>query len=298
MSDRRAIPDALERREEIREWLEGAGGLVLGLDFDGTLAPIVEEHTEAALTDESRAALRRLADHPGVALGIVSGRALDDLIERVGVEGAVYAGNHGLELGYDGEWSVHPAVEGITPEIDRVCAELDERLGDVPGYAVENKRVTATVHFRNTPEEHVPRVLEAVEAIVDGTDGLGVSEGKEIREVRPTVEWDKGRVMELLAAAAPEGWPAMYVGDDTTDEDAFRAIQSDGVGVRVGSGTGEEAERETAAAYRLDGQAAVPRFLEWLGESVPRRDATTGGVWRGDSPLERSRLSDRDSQGP
>ena len=294
-----ATPDALSRGEELREWLSGAEGLILGLDFDGTLAPIVEDHTEAALTAESRAALDRLADRPGVALALVSGRALDDLAERVGLEGVVYAGNHGLELGHDDGWTVHPDVEGLGPEIDRLCAALDERLGDVPGYAVENKRVTATVHYRNTPEERVSRVLEAVEEAVGEVDGLRISGGKEIHEIRPAVDWDKGRVMELLTEAAPDGWRVMYVGDDTTDEDAFRAIQPDGVGVHVApDADGDCEEVVTDAAYRLDGQAAVPRFLEWIDENAPRPDATTGDAWSGDSPLELSHLPDAGGSEP
>ena len=295
MPERHATPEACSRREALDDWLAGADGLVLGLDFDGTLAPIVEDHAEAAMTTESRAAVDRLAEHSGVGLAAVSGRALEDLTGRVGLDGVVYAGNHGLELGYDGERTVHPAVEGVGPAIDRLCAELDERLGDVPGYAVENKRVTATVHFRTVPEEHVPRVVGTVEEVVDGADGLRVSEGREIREVRPAVEWDKGRVMELLAATAPDGWRVMYVGDDTTDEDAFRAIQPDGVGVHVASS--EHGDVETDADYRLDGQAAVPSFLEWLDESVPRPDSSRGDRWPAGETFDPDRLSDPDGSG-
>ncbi|MFC6941081.1 trehalose-phosphatase [Salinirubellus sp. GCM10025818] len=295
MPERHATPEACSRREALDDWLAGADGLVLGLDFDGTLAPIVEDHAEAAMTTESRAAVDRLAEHSGVGLAVVSGRALEDLTGRVGLDGVVYAGNHGLELGYDGERTVHPAVEGVGPAIDRLCAELDDRLGDVPGYAVENKRVTATVHFRTVPEEHVPRVVGTVEEAVDGADGLRVSEGREIREIRPAVEWDKGRVMELLAATAPDGWRVMYVGDDTTDEDAFRAIQPDGVGVHVTSS--EHDDVETDADYRLDGQADVPRFLEWLDDSVPRSDSSRGDRWPAGETFDPARLSDPDGSG-
>ena len=299
MSEPRTTPDALSRGGELREWLAGAEGLVLGLDFDGTLAPIVEDHTEATLTTESRAALDRLAERPGVALALVSGRALDDLTGRVEVEGAVYAGNHGLELEHGGERTVHPDVEGLAPEVDRLCAELDERLGDVPGYAVENKRVTATVHYRNVPGGRVPHVVETVEAVVDEADGLRVSEGKEIRELRPAVDWDKGRVMDLLVEASPGDWRAMYVGDDTTDEDAFRAIQPDGVGVHVApDGDEDDTGDITDAAYRLDGQAAVPRLLEWLDVNAPRPDATPDGAWPGDGPLSLSRVADARGTGP
>jgi trehalose 6-phosphate phosphatase len=306
VSDRHTSADVLSRRAELRDWLEGAEGLLLGLDFDGTLAPIVEDHTEATMAPDARDAVGRLAAHSGVALAVVSGRALEDLTGRVDVEGAVYAGNHGLELAHEGERTVHPDVEGIGPEIDRLCAELDDRLEDVPGYAAENKRVTATVHYRTTPEEHVPRVVGTVERVVDGVDGLRVTEGRAIREVRPAVEWDKGRVMELLAGTTPPGWRVMYVGDDTTDEDAFRAIRPDGVGVRVDppGADGTRGTDGTAASYCLGEQAAVPRFLEWLEATAPRPDPA-GGVeraaetgWPGRNPVERARRSPPDGPGP
>jgi trehalose 6-phosphate phosphatase len=283
VSDWSTPPDALSRRAEVDDRLEGAEGLVLGLDFDGTLAPIVDDHTEAALDPAVRGPLDRLAERPGVAVALVSGRALSDLAGRVGLDGAVYAGNHGLELGHDDEVTVHPAAVGLRREVDRLCAELDAALADVPGYAVENKGVTATVHFRAAPEGSVPRVVETVERLAGGVDGLRVTEGKAIRELRPAVEWDKGRVMELLAGTVPGGWLTVYLGDDTTDEDAFRAIQPEGIGVRVGSTTDDPVD--TDAAYRLDDRTAVPRFLEWLDAKAPRRDTAGAPGWPGDDPL-------------
>jgi len=269
-----ALPDALAGA------VTAADGLLLGLDFDGTLAPLVDDPTAAALAPGVDRTLRRLATRPGVSLAVVSGRALSDLVDRVGLDGVVYAGNHGLELGYDGDVAVHPVAADCREAIDRLCATLADRLADVPGCAVENKGVTATVHFRTTPEESVPTVLAAVERVTDGVGGVRVTEGNCVRELRPAVAWDKGDAMRSLSATAPAGRRPVYVGDDTTDEDAFAALPPGGVGVRV---VHEGASVDTAAAVRLDGQPAVPRLLDRLDEAADRFDGGAG--WTGVAPL-------------
>lgn len=263
MSEERGTPDVLTSIDEVTRFIDEAEGVVLGLDFDGTLSAITDEPTEPELTTATRAVFERVAGAPTVAPAVVSGRARDDLVPRVGVDGVVYAGNHGLELGYDDWELVHPEACRHRSAIEECCDELDAELADVPGCVVENKGITATVHFRRTPEEDVPEVIAAVTRVTAESDDVRVTDGKQIRELRPAVEWDKGRMMRLLADQVPDDWRMLYVGDDSTDEDAFRAIQPAGVGVRVV----DQGERsvETDAAYRLAGQKAVPHFLAWVG---------------------------------
>lgn len=241
-------------------------GLLLGVDFDGTLAPIVEEPTDAAITDRARAALEELSEHPHVAVAVVSGRELSDLAERVGVDGVVYAGNHGLELREGDSTNVHPLAVDQRREIDVLCERLEERLDGIEGAEVEDKGVTATVHFRKADDaERVARLTEGV--VSEAEAELHVSTGKCVREIRPAVDWDKGAAMRLLVERSPAGYRPLYVGDDTTDEDAFRALRPEGIGIRVGSATGSD----TDAAYQLPDQEAVPELLERLLECVERR---------------------------
>lgn len=265
----------MSRLDELAEWIDGGEGLVLGVDFDGTLSPIVEDHTEPSLSPAARTVLEELAATPAVALAVISGRARADLKERVGVEGAVYAGNHGLELSYGGHETVHPDAVGLRSTIHGLCSELDSRLGDVPGCSIEDKGVTATVHFRGASAQNASRIVDTVERTVSGRDDVHVTAGKQVREIRPRVAWDKGKAMRLLIDATP-GWRAMYVGDDTTDEDAFRAIQPDGVGIYVSDDGSPARADETAATYRLDGQSVVPRFLAWLAVSLNTRPFLDG----------------------
>jgi trehalose 6-phosphate phosphatase len=253
--------------EAIADWLDDADGLALGVDFDGTLAPIGDDPSQTEIRERARAALEHLASLPSVAVIVVSGRQLDDLIERVGVSGVDYAGNHGLELRQNGETSVVGAAEAYRTTIDEICATLGTEL-DAPGVLVENKGITATIHYRETPDEHVDRVVATVEEVVAAAEAdLRISAGKQIREIRPDVDYDKGHAMQAFVSRAPDDWRTMYFGDDVTDEDAFAAIQPDGIGVYVGPA------RETSADYRIPDSEDVPGALEWLSTQLHAADA-------------------------
>lgn len=258
-------PDLLKRLDELTRWIDEGEGLVLGLDFDGTLAAIVDTPAESTLTPTARVALEEFASSQSVIPAVVSGRERDDLQQRVGVDDVVYAGNHGLELAYGDEELVHPEAETYRPTISRLCADIETRLRDVPGCTIEDKGLTATVHFRRVPDDAVPTVVSTVDQVVSNEDGVHVTEGKEIRELRPSVDWDKGRTMQLLRGVAPERWQTIYLGDDTTDEDAFRAVQPDGLGVRVTEPACDDRVTETAARYRIEGQETVSLLLAWVG---------------------------------
>jgi trehalose 6-phosphate phosphatase len=263
-----APPDALTRLDELARWVGAAEGVVLGIDFDGTLSALTDDPDEPTLTHPTRPVFERVASAPTVAPAVVSGRARDDLVPRVDVDGVVYAGNHGLELAYDDWTAAHPAAARHRETIQACCDRLADELAGIPGSGVENKGLTATVHFRRTPDEDVPAVVRAVDRVAAAADGVRVTAGKQVRELRPPVEWDKGRALRLLTDQVPDGWRVLYVGDDRTDEDAFRAIQPDGIGVRVVTAGRERASVETDATYRLDGQRAVARLLTWLGVAL------------------------------
>ncbi|MFC7142126.1 trehalose-phosphatase [Halosimplex aquaticum] len=250
-------------RESVADRLAAAPGVVCALDFDGTLAPIVDDPDAAQMPPPVRERVERLAACPSVDVAVVSGRELADLRDRVDVDGIAYAGNHGLELRYDGGEVVNPEARRCRDAVDRVCDHLGDRLAHVPGVEIEDKGLTATVHVRQVPSERVAEVERSVRATVEEVVATGapleIRDGKAIREIRPAVDWDKGRAVDLLTDEAPDGWLPMYVGDDRTDEDAFRVLD-DGVGVLVG-------ERETAADYRLEAPRDVREFLDLVAEA-------------------------------
>jgi trehalose 6-phosphate phosphatase len=254
---------------DVDRQLGGADGLLVALDFDGTLAPIEDDPDAPEITRANRRAVERLVDHPDTLVAVVSGRQLADLRPRIGIEGVRYVGNHGLEYTVDGEREVHPEAEARMEDLQAAREDIEARLADMEGVHVEDKAVTLTVHYRRARNASAETVRAVVADVVDPIEGLKTGSGKMIVEVKPTVDWHKGAIVEWLADEVPESWQTVYVGDDTTDEDAFRVLGEGDFGVLVG-------ERSTAADYRVSAQCEVSRLLDWLVSAL-----------RGERPTER-----------
>lgn len=258
------LPDPLrEHLYAVVERLVESDGLLVALDFDGTLAAIEDRPHEATIPDETREAVEALADEPNVEVAIVSGRELADVRERVGVdeEAVSYAGNHGLEI-HASEYEIHPEAREAEEDIAHVIEVLSDQLSGIDGVVVEDKGVTATVHHRLVPDGDVPTVEETVESLVASRDDVRLTTGKDVLELRPEVEWDKGAaLLDLRDKLVPddEEWLAAYVGDDTTDEAAFSVLGDRGLAVKVGDDPGTE------APYRVADPEAVRIVLDWLG---------------------------------
>ncbi|WP_135852266.1 trehalose-phosphatase [Halorussus salinus] len=250
-------------------------GLLVALDFDGTLAAIERRPDEAAIPDPTREAVAALAAAENVEVAVVSGRELADVRERVGLPGVSYAGNHGLEIHAD-EYEVHPTAREAEADIADLCDLLGDRLADVEGVIVENKGVTATVHHRLVDDDEVPAVENAVETLVAARDDVRLTTGKDVLELRPAVEWDKGEaVRELYDELVPDDqrWLPVYLGDDTTDEAAFSVLDERGLGVKVGE------DPATEAPYRVADPDSVRAILTWLSDyGVGFLDADRRGV--------------------
>jgi trehalose-phosphatase len=258
------LPDALERYDDIARDLAGRRPAVF-LDYDGTLTPIVERPELATLSDSMRAVLAELSRLAPVV--IVSGRDRLDVTRLVGLDGLVYAGSHGFDIaGPDGLAREHPDAEPYRETLAAAATELEAKLAGIEGALVERKRFAVAVHWRLVAPAEVPRVATAVDESVGRLAGLRKTGGKAVFELRPRIEWDKGRavlwLLEALGLAGQETVP-LYLGDDETDEDAFRALAGSGIGILVA-----EAPRRTAAAYSLRDTDAVERFLRRLMQSL------------------------------
>jgi trehalose 6-phosphate phosphatase len=262
----REIPSRLRTNlYAVVEELVDHEGLLVALDFDGTLAAIERRPEEAAIPEPTREAVSTLACRPNVEVAVISGRELADVRERVGLEDAAsisYAGNHGLEIHAD-EYEVHPEAKAAERDIDAVADLLTDELAHIDGVIVENKGVTATVHHRLVDDEEVPAVENAVETLVADHDDVRLTTGKDVLELRPEVDWDKGEaVRDLHDELVPddERWLPIYVGDDTTDEAAFSVLADRGLGVKVGD------DPDTEASYRVADPESVRTVLSWLNE--------------------------------
>lgn len=237
-------------------------------DFDGTLSDIVNDPDAARPVAGAVEALQRLAGQCPVA--VLSGRDLADVTKRLGVPGIWYAGSHGFELtAPDGTHHQNEDAAAAIPVLEQAAGELRDRLGSVPGIVVEHKRFGVAVHYRNAERDRVGEVAAAVRA-AGRRDALRVTTGREVIELRPDMDWDKGKtlrwVIEHLHEAASGPLLPVYVGDDITDEDAFDAIRADGVPILVRHN--EDGDRATAARFALDTPARVAEFTELLARRL------------------------------
>ena len=239
----------------------GTRRLVLFLDYDGTLTPIVDRPEDAVLSDPMRRALERLSAR--YTVGIVSGRSRADIETRVGLPGLYYAGSHGFDISCPGNRQIHHAEgKDFIPVVQSAAKDLEVALKDIPGALVEAKTYSVAIHFRLVEPGNQHVVREAVDAAEARYPNLRRTAGKKVFELLPNIAWDKGRAVTWLLQAiqlVPSNALTVYIGDDITDEDAFIAVAPDGIGVLVADNP-----RPTKARYRMAGPEAVLQLFEYL----------------------------------
>ena len=250
-------------------------GSALFLDLDGTLAPIVARPQDAQLIDGARPLLARLRNRLGL-LGFVSGRGLDDLQRLVGLEGCAFAGNHGFEVRRPGGVATTVAeAQAWQPAIDRLAARWSPEALAPYGLAPEPKGPTMSVHWRMAPDADAATArLQTQLAPEAEAEGLLVTWGRMVMEVRPPVAIDKGTAVRELLAGGP--WRhAAYVGDDRTDADAWRALRElrehgrldTGIAVAVASAE-TPADLLARADVRVDGPPEVRELLALIADRI------------------------------
>ncbi len=262
------------------------------LDFDGTLSEIVPDPADAVLVDGTAEALKHLAAQCPVA--VVSGRNVADLKDRVGVPGLYYVGSDGLEmLGPDGTHHQNEAAAGAAAALADAADTLRRELKDVPGTLVEHKRFAVTLHYRKVPANRVGEVMAAAHA-VSRRHGLNLTTGRRMVELRPDIDWHKGRVLSWIRDRIPrtDRILPIYVGDDLVDEDAFDAIRFNGVGIAVYHEEG--GDRPTAAVFTLKNPAEVREFVRrganWLAYDRETAETAWSFTFEGyDPPSEKLR---------
>ncbi|HUF79403.1 MAG TPA: trehalose-phosphatase [Thermoanaerobaculia bacterium] len=256
------VPSALDELDRLRTVIAGRRPAFF-LDYDGTLTPIVERPELALLPAATREVLRRLAArYPTL---VVSGRGREDVERLVDLPGIACAGSHGFDIAGPLRFAPAAAAEPVVAAITR---ELEAELARVPGAQVEPKRFTVAVHYRRVDPDRVREVERVVDRLLAAHPGLRKTGGKMVWELRPDLDWDKGRavvwILGALGLDRPDVVP-VYLGDDVTDEDAFRVLRErpgdGGLGILVA-----EEPRETAASFRLRDPEEVRRFLADFAE--------------------------------
>jgi trehalose 6-phosphate phosphatase len=255
--------DPAELARDIRTRSTGHHLLVL-CDFDGTLAEFDPDPHAVWLPRSIREALNGIAAASDATVGLVSGRRLADIRSRAELgDHAYYAGFHGLEIEGEGMRFVHPDVHTSRDLVQGIVAEMGSELRSLGGVFVENKDLSLVVHFRAATTDVQLRVREIIDRhaqpYVDG-GRLRIMRGSCARELMPHVRWNKGNAVAWICDRVQRRhgstWP-LYIGDDVTDEDAFRYVKGRGLGVAA-------SDRVTAADVKVDGPAGVEALLSAL----------------------------------
>jgi trehalose 6-phosphate phosphatase len=264
----------------LRSWPAFAGAfqaaehLLLLFDYDGTLTPIANRPRDALLSPMVKEKLARLARRPKVTVGIVSGRALAELKSMVGLDGIYYAGNHGLEIEGPGLSWVSPEAEATRATMKDLLTGLTAALQDSVGVVIEDKGLGISVHYRLVaPGEQsaVKTAFRRLAAPLTGAGKIKISSGKKVLEVRPPVDWHKGKAVEAIRREITkllklEQVMTVYLGDDLTDEDAFKTLRgraAEGWGVYVGGHN-----PDSAAGYYLDSTDEVEEMIDRILELI------------------------------
>jgi trehalose-phosphatase len=253
------LPSAFDP-DQIDRWVRfGREGGAVFLDYDGTLTPIVDRPELATLSDSMRVALKRLGER--LPVSIVSGRDITSVVDLVRLDGLAYVGSHGLDI-------IGPSDSGLreelaldfVPELDRAEHDLRRKLDGIPGVFVERKRFSISVHVRRVAVSKHNQVNVIVHDIQHAHPSLRREGGKMLFELRPDIDWDKGRAVNwLLDATTYDLSTALFIGDDLTDETVFRLLAGRGTGIVVA-----ETERPTDADLRLANPSEVYELLEHL----------------------------------
>lgn len=233
----------------IQARIRTAERVLLMLDFDGTLAPIVARPSEARVPAETLRTLKALRDRKRMELAVISGRGATDVRSLVGLTDIHYFGCHGRERVRPGSTRVETDPGGRTA-LAEACQILARELAGIDGFQIENKGVSAAAHYRNVDPLHHFAVQRAVREAVRTVGELHASPGKMVYDITPLDGVDKGvATMRILGEIG--GLP-IYIGDDTTDESAFKALPPTAITVFVGpSGA------KSAARFRLSDPVAV-----------------------------------------
>jgi trehalose-phosphatase len=234
------------------------------LDYDGTLTPIVRNPRRASLPPEYREVIASLLRNDRNIVCIVSGRAIGQLREFMGLEGLLLAGNHGMEISGPDISYMNDAALRAKPLFKEIAELLRGTLGDFAGAVVEDKGLGVSVHYRMVPDEYHSLLKRSFYRAVEkwlGSNTVIVTRGKKILEVRANVVWDKGSAVKWILGSlsnrpsTDKPYP-IYIGDDETDEDAFRALKGGGLTVLVST-----QKRETEASYYIKSVEETYRFL-------------------------------------
>eukprot|EP00658_Telonema_sp_P-2_P023179 TRINITY_DN19282_c0_g1_i6.p1 TRINITY_DN19282_c0_g1~~TRINITY_DN19282_c0_g1_i6.p1 ORF type:complete len:672 (+),score=180.90 TRINITY_DN19282_c0_g1_i6:105-2120(+) len=266
------LRNALDSFDQIRAFCRNKQ-VAFFLDYDGTLTPIVSSPELATLSEEAREVVRRLAQMYPTA--IVTGRTKATAHGFVQIDDLWYAGSHGFDIGRgatDSENFGYSVASSYQPALLDAQQVLQKMLAEIGGMLIEDNTFSISVHYRNVSESDRPLVEAAVQEVLSTRPMLRMTNGKMVYELRPSVDWHKGKAVEWLLHVIRQDYPGteivpIYIGDDVTDEDAFRVLGPlGGIGVFVGE---QPSASDTEALYYVEDPVQVKELLHNFVKKVP-----------------------------
>lgn len=247
---------------KLKDFLRGKF-IFLFLDYDGTLTPIVKDPDNAVISGKTKEILKKLSKNRYCRIAIISGRALRDIKNKIGLKDIIYAGNHGLEI-YGPKIKFKAPVSLKYKELlKKIKIDLKKKLSGIKGAFVEDKGLSLSVHYRLVDSKGsilVKTIFHEALAYYIVSNKIKIKPGKKVLEVRPALGWDKGKIVLWLLARQKfilngKSCVPVYIGDDVTDEDAFKALRDKGLTVFVGE------HNRSYAEYYLKNTREVAEFL-------------------------------------
>lgn len=257
--------------ERIRRQIAIAERVILLSDFDGTLVPLQRHPGDVRMPSSLQRLLRRLAKH-GTKIGIISGRAIEDVRRRVGVEGIWYAGSHGYFLRDPRGQAICLLPPKIESQMKALSNFLRWRFRFAPGLEVEPKDGTVAVHYRRAARAERAWAYEALCEVLAGRPNLRLMRGKKVWEILPEGAVNKWKAVQVILdreGFTPGKNLVVYLGDDVTDEAVFRNMR--GLSVSIGRAS------LTAAAFYLESHREVRQFLQRI-EGVMKGERVMVGM--------------------
>jgi len=241
--------------------------ILLMCDFDGTLAPIQGDPGKCILLPDIRKQLELIVHSGNSHVAILSGRSLFDIKKRVPIRGIYHAGSHGLEISGPNMQYVHPKALAARTIIDKVRMSVKKEFANIEGILIEKKKFSFTLHYRMANKADGAFVRKTFYKIISENtqkQSVAILKGKKVLELSPNASWDKGSAALLILRRLKKILLPVYIGDDVTDEAAFKALYGSGITIRVGK------SKKTAAQYYIRDQREILRFLQYISEMICR----------------------------
>ncbi|EKD27355.1 MAG: hypothetical protein ACD_79C00746G0002 [uncultured bacterium] len=236
--------------------------VLLFLDFDGTLTPIVNDANKPQLSSEMKSVLQKLSEMPHVKVAIITGRSIKDIKSRVKIKNLIYSGNHGLEIKGDNLNFKYPIQSSYKQNLKYIYSSLNQKLNSINGVLIQNKNLTLSLHYRMVEKKDTAFVKKIFYETVKKADKrfIKILKGKKVLDIRPNIFWSKGDAVQYLInnyksdPAFIKAVPVFF-GDDITDEFVFKRLQKNGITVRIGK------SKISQAKFYLNSPEELHQFL-------------------------------------